>query len=1053
MDRHNSDMNGNKSKTANVTGPTNPCNDVKSLNKRPTSTEPKLKVDLTGPRVIRLTETVDLKKLRLIASNLERLTPILFKDTDPEKVKGEKTKIINYYNVAKAGNGTVSVEYTQPRGFGRYVARHALSLQAIKRSVRHTCAGEIYHDIDMVNAHPVLMRAYCHRNNIPCDSLDWYVDHREEVLGTLVKYFGSTRKEGKQLFISVLNGQGRKKITMLAKYDGGSKAQWPFYNSFYDEVQKIQDRVGVLEPKIMQYCKRTKGGKNLRGRTMSWLMSSLENEALLVMKRIFDSQKYGPEVLVYDGMMVPKNKIDCDMLDPLLRLCEQRFVVELGVPLKLSVKSMKEIIDLSGCENKKYVDDWDRFHTVIALKKTEQSSDDKEFLEKKKGEMTQEKLRLLSDTVPEPQDRWTRKIMNDKYVSPRIFNGKRQGLVISAGMGVGKTQALIEYLKGLRDNMPRSIVVLTPRITFAHSSLGRFARECPEIRFRLYNDKKHGDLSDPNVIVQCESLHKLQGKRKGGLVILDECESILTQMTSTETHEHHVENVRMFENLVREASKVICMDAFVSRTTLNTLSALGVSFDFYKYQRPLQKRTCIDVGDLKGLQARLIKDLRAGKKIFFVCSSATKLVGMIPVFRTLFPEKHILEYHSKKKSTKLRDVKSEWSRADLVACTSSITVGVNFDLEHFDQLYVYASASCNNLIRDIFQASYRVRNLRDNVLVYALDNRYFGQKVLPLSIYKLRAQLNDRDNAVRKLWDDNGTPSPVWLRDLFVMTLFEKAVSTRLLTSLFKYYLKACNYHHKASVISLDSPPVKTVSQFISYDQVPVLSVGQMNLLSVKRKDGDNLSFLELHSINRYFFDRLVTKKARVDRGSLLWEEFSRHGGHELFHRLKDELEVAHGRVTIPDLLNPLKISEGNVGAAQTHQILELARLLGLDHSQQYGTVVTREILLSALPYLDKNYEKLHSLFRVRDKIKWTKKNGPLALKQGVSLLNKILSVWGHSKLKAGKRKRKCINGKQEDITPYILEGTTQHDTVLSVHTALILQEPYRSDLPPWLLE
>ena len=76
---------------------------------------------------------------------------------------------------------TVDVTYCSAKGAdrGRQFAKGAQSLQGMCRQVRHTIAGQLYHDIDMVNAHPVIMQQYCTKQGWACPVLKAYIKERE----------------------------------------------------------------------------------------------------------------------------------------------------------------------------------------------------------------------------------------------------------------------------------------------------------------------------------------------------------------------------------------------------------------------------------------------------------------------------------------------------------------------------------------------------------------------------------------------------------------------------------------------------------------------------------------------------------------------------------------------------------------------------------------------------------------------------------------------------------------------------------------------------------
>lgn len=58
-----------------------------------------------------------------------------------------------------------------------------------------------------------------------------------------------------------------------------------------------------------------------------------------------------------------------------------------------------------------------------------------------------------------------------------------------------------------------------------------------------------------------------------------------------------------------------------------------------------------------------------------------------------------------------------------MAVTSTITVGCNYDVKgYFDRIYAFASGYCSNLVRDMFQATYRVRHINDKMMVAIYRN-------------------------------------------------------------------------------------------------------------------------------------------------------------------------------------------------------------------------------------------------------------------------------------------------------------------------------------------
>jgi hypothetical protein len=118
--------------------------------------------------------------------------------TDEEKNALHKYK-------QKISNRYVPVNYFFSKGsnFGRLYAEGSLSLQNFRKGIRHALAEHTYDDIDMVNAHPVLLSQYCVKNNIRCDLLSDYVNNREVWLSEIMDFHNVGRDCAKKLVLKL----------------------------------------------------------------------------------------------------------------------------------------------------------------------------------------------------------------------------------------------------------------------------------------------------------------------------------------------------------------------------------------------------------------------------------------------------------------------------------------------------------------------------------------------------------------------------------------------------------------------------------------------------------------------------------------------------------------------------------------------------------------------------------------------------------------------------------------------------------------------------------
>lgn len=260
-------------------------------------------------------ERIDTEKLQIIINNMEKLQI-------DEQIRAILVKYLN-----RSVNGTVRVDYKQTNG-GRHNAVRSLSLQNLKRKVRHTIASEYYVDIDMVNAHPVILSHLCHKEGFKSKMLDDYIKNRETVL----KKLKVDRETGKKQYLIMTNSDG-----------GDFEPTNSHQRKYYDEMINIQNGFAKKYPEEYAKHKSKKEKKgitaNIKGSFMNTFLCKNENDILMEMLKYFKN----PEdcVLCFDGIML-RNQKDYD-----IKGCMKHIKETLGINIQLKVKDMDEIIDLS----------------------------------------------------------------------------------------------------------------------------------------------------------------------------------------------------------------------------------------------------------------------------------------------------------------------------------------------------------------------------------------------------------------------------------------------------------------------------------------------------------------------------------------------------------------------------------------------------------------------------------------------------------------------------------------------------------------------------------
>jgi hypothetical protein len=237
-------------------------------------------------------------------------------------------------------NGINHVKYDQSKNLkdkGRLFAQTA-SLQNLPREIRGALTYENYYDIDMINAHPVILAQYCKKNDIDCPNLEYYVKNRDQIIQEISNDNPSlNRSDIKKLFLLLMNGGNR--------YIDNN-----FLNNFKKEVKLIHTQINVLNPLIEKAIRKRKE-YNVNGSITNIILCEIENKLLLKAVEFLTIKYYSVDVLVFDGLMVRKNDIGINQ--ELLNEMSIYVYNKTGYDIKFIEKPLKNIFDLEKLPVKK----------------------------------------------------------------------------------------------------------------------------------------------------------------------------------------------------------------------------------------------------------------------------------------------------------------------------------------------------------------------------------------------------------------------------------------------------------------------------------------------------------------------------------------------------------------------------------------------------------------------------------------------------------------------------------------------------------------------------
>jgi len=165
------------------------------------------------------------------------------------------------------------------------------SLQGLPSTIRGLFMRDgIGTDIDMCNAHPVILRYICKLHNISCPNLEYYISHRDECLAKF-----ESREIGKVMYLTALN-----KDTL--NREKGLPVEFKKYDV---EIKQIQKQL----VKIKEYTELVSSVPenkpyNKLGSAVNRIMCYYENLILQHVIHIITGKGIEIAILMFDGLMI-----------------------------------------------------------------------------------------------------------------------------------------------------------------------------------------------------------------------------------------------------------------------------------------------------------------------------------------------------------------------------------------------------------------------------------------------------------------------------------------------------------------------------------------------------------------------------------------------------------------------------------------------------------------------------------------------------------------------------------------------------------------------------
>ncbi len=598
-------------------------------------------------------------------------------------------------------------------------------------------------------------------------------------------------------------------------------------------------------------------------------------------------------------------------------------------------------------------------------------------------------------------------------------------ILIKADLGGGKSTAI----KRILPKYKKGILIITPRITYCQHAVKEFG----------VNSYLDGDFDTTNLACSLESFHKIPDTRKFECVILDECEAILSNFSSSTLQGRQLETYNKLKNIIDSSKKVIFAGAFITQKTIDFIESFNVPALLIRNDRITARKKAHEL-DPKIFNLKLIKYIENGGKPYVYWCSKKEGETFISQFQGYsmnndkLTEKlnKMLFYNSDSDDAifqGLQNINDTWDEASFVMATPTITVGNSYSPANttFTSVWVYGFPSC--IVADAFQGHKRVRHTTTNTLYYSLPDdtvlkflsgqRNSNIKTLAdfdnLTTDKIQVVLDHTQKQINKNKNDNNEPylsiiralsteyetTPLPLRNLLFQNLYEMDLSVKCYKTMFLRFIDICGYDlitttksSKKEKDEINSLIDGEVDNSIRYADIKPITDPEMEILKKKinRKQATREEKLQ---IQRFYFDQRIDPDITEEAKQKYFEMYINNGKRHILDNLYMESRNMKDYVFINEFSDK-KNSAENIknDSLKLHYIREITYRLGLKSSIDTSTI-TRDKMASLNEYLHGERVKINTIFSFGDKTKIPVAN----LKGTLTIVRKILKEWNGTQL------------------------------------------------------
>ena len=531
-----------------------------------------------------------------------------------------------------------------------------------------------------------------------------------------------------------------------------------------------------------------------------------------------------------------------------------------------------------------------------------------------------------------------------RYVKP--LDAKFKYHIVKANMGTGKTHSVISFI--IQEKI-QSVVVIAPRQSFAMEMFKRLGDETGLPTFYYSQDgvkvPERGIL-----IVEYESAFKFENVRPFDLLLWDEVTSTSSVISSST-----MGNVSRFRNTMNNTELLfqcckyaVAMDAFIDDRATWLFDKLVPSDEHVLYTHNTCQpnvRNLLVWNDMWIVVHWLSEYVKLGKKIYIPVTSVNvakrlhKMMEYAGINSLCISGKT-----SPLEKQKLKDCNGLFQQYQVVIVTSTITVGIDFNVRYFDKIFVFAQSNTGVSARDVLQMIGRIRTVEDpDIFVYCKSAR--GNR--PVSFHTIERRIKDRVDTINmfekdlkickplpadvgftqnksRLLQNDGcykfAYSPTWYSKIHIANLSERGRTSNCYQGEFERLCKKIGYGYTSLPSPDETPQWEALRNSYSQafdtakteldrddrktiEQCPLLAPEQVPMLEQKVANG-TADDLDVTSLRKYHVSKYFIKPPKFE----WFEVFENHKSqciNALITRDSDFAETYPHDQTTPQ--NPLQ--------------------------------------------------------------------------------------------------------------------------------------------------